>query len=118
MANIYDEQRRQVEEIMSNASPKSGFLILPLTLFGGLMGLHRFYVGKIGSGILYMFTCGGFFIGMVLDVIKICTGKFTDSKGRVVFLNPQASYDNAHAMIDIEELKAQKRMMELENEDE
>lgn len=36
-------------------------------------GLHRFYLGKVGSGILYLFTLGFFFIGTFADLFSIGT---------------------------------------------
>lgn len=52
-----------------------------LCLFGGFFGLHRYYVLKIGTGLLYTFTGGLFFFGWLHDLIMICLGKFTDNTG-------------------------------------
>ena len=41
--------------------------VLLITL--GLLGVHKFYLGKTGMGIFYMFTCGGFFIGTFIDLL-------------------------------------------------
>ena len=42
-----------------------------LCLFLGPLGIHKFYDGKIGMGILYIVTCGLFGIGVLIDLIKI-----------------------------------------------
>lgn len=42
-----------------------------LLLFLGLFGIHRLYMGKIFTGILYMFTGGLFGIGYVYDVVTL-----------------------------------------------
>lgn len=49
---------------------------LVMCVFGGWFGLHYFYVKKIGTGILYLFTFGLFCIGWWIDIYKICVGKF------------------------------------------
>ena len=64
--------------------PKSWLTTLLLCIFGGGLGIHRFYVGKIGTGILFMLTAGLFGIGVLVDLIKIATGKFTDKYGNVI----------------------------------
>jgi restriction system protein len=62
-------------------SDKNKDTALLLCIFGGWLGLHQFYVGKIGKGLLYMITCGFFFIGWGLDIIKILLGTFRDNTG-------------------------------------
>ena len=55
-----------------------GFLPIPLPL----AGLHRFYVGKIGTGILWLLTGGLLGIGTIIDIILIASGGFTDANGK------------------------------------
>lgn len=44
---------------------------LILCIFGGYLGLHHFYNKKIGLGLLYLFTVGLFYVGWIIDIIKI-----------------------------------------------
>lgn len=46
---------------------------LLLCIFFGYFGVHKFYEGKIGMGILYVFTFGLFFFGWLIDIILIAT---------------------------------------------
>ncbi len=67
-------------------SPKSRLVALLLCFFLGWLGIHRFYVGKIGTGILMLLTAGGFGIWVIIDLILIVMGSFTDKEGRRVFM--------------------------------
>ena len=60
-------------------SEKHWATTLLLAIFLGELGIHRFYVGKIGTGILWLLTAGFFGIGWIVDIIMICTQTFTDS---------------------------------------
>ena len=64
--------------------------ILPaflLCFFLGWFGAHRFYVGKVGTGILMICTFGGFFgLWVLIDMIMILVGAFTDKQGNKLTL--------------------------------
>lgn len=65
-------------------SPKSKTVALLLCIFLGILGIHRFYVGKIGSGIIWFLTLGVFGIGWIVDIITIILGKFSDVNGLLI----------------------------------
>lgn len=65
----------------STASPKSKMTALLLCFFLGYLGVHRFYVGKTGIGILMFLTVGCCGILTLIDFINIAMGNFTDSDG-------------------------------------
>ena len=62
-------------------SDKNKDTALLLCIFGGWLGLHQYYVGKIGKGLVYTFTFGIFTVGWLLDIIKILIGSFRDNVG-------------------------------------
>lgn len=52
-----------------------------LCLLLGWLGVHRFYVGKVGTGIIWFLTGGFCAIGWIVDLIMILTGSFRDKAG-------------------------------------
>lgn len=69
---------------MSEVSDRSRLVAFLLCWFLGPLGIHRFYVGKAGTGILYIFTGGIFGLGVLIDWIIILVGGFTDEHGRTL----------------------------------
>jgi TM2 domain-containing membrane protein YozV len=62
-------------------SPKSWLAALLLCFFVGSLGVHRFYVGKVGTGILMLVTLGALGVWTLIDLIVIIIGKFSDKQG-------------------------------------
>ena len=60
---------------------KSKTTALRLSIVLGSLGVDRFYVGKIGTGILKLITFGGFGIWWLVDLIMIASGSFKDKQG-------------------------------------
>jgi TM2 domain-containing membrane protein YozV len=69
---------------MNKISNKSRFIDALLCAFLGYVGIHKFYEGKIGMGILYIFTCGLFGIGALVDLVMILVGSAIDSEGNYI----------------------------------
>ena len=69
---------------MTEETNESTKTILPTFLmcfFLGCFGVHRFYVGKVGTGIAQVLTLGGLGIWAFIDLIMLACGVFKDSNG-------------------------------------
>lgn len=68
----------------NGTSEKSKTTAALLCFFLGGLGIHRFYVGKVGTGIVWLLTLGCVGIGALVDFIMILTGKFKDKNGELL----------------------------------
>ena len=68
----------------SGNSEKSFVATLILCVLLGFLGVHRFYVGKVGTGIIQLLTFGGLGIWSLVDTIVIAVQNFKDSKGLLI----------------------------------
>jgi Tfp pilus assembly protein PilE len=76
---IYVAQQMSVAQ-----SPKSRTTTILLSWFLGWLGIHRFYLGRVGLGVIMLLTLGGLGIWALVDFILATLGKLKDSQGRVV----------------------------------
>ncbi len=65
-------------------SPKSYLATILLCFFLGTLGIHRFYIGKIGTGILMLITAGGLGLWQIIDFVVAVVGHLLDKKGRYI----------------------------------
>ena len=68
---------------MAKSTHSKGLLAV-ICFFLGCLGVHRFMVGKVGTGVLMLLTFGVAGIWTLIDFIFILTGGFTDKDGNKI----------------------------------
>lgn len=68
-------------QYVTYTSDKKKIVALLLCIFLGPLGIHHFYVGRIGMGLLFLLTGGIFGLGWIIDIIKIAVGSYRDNVG-------------------------------------
>ena len=86
-------------QVVQQYSEKDWLVTLLFSIFLGYLGIHRFYVGKVGTGILWLLTGGCLGVGALVDIIMIATENFTDDANRLIVQdsrkNPNYAYSSA-----------------------
>lgn len=67
-----------------SSKPKMNVILLCCLGFLGIAGIHRFYVGRPWTGLLWLFTCGICGIGTIIDLIMIGTDRFRDAEENII----------------------------------
>lgn len=82
-------------KLVKSGDGKNWLTALLLCIFLGEFGAHRFYVGKIGTGVLMLLTLGGLGIWLLIDLIMIITGSFKDKSGTKLARDQQTTNDKS-----------------------
>lgn len=79
------QQKKATKKSMRGEGGKSQIVALLLCIFLGLLGIHRFYLGYTGMGLLYLFTAGLFGIGWIIDIILLIIPNGLTPKGKTSY---------------------------------
>ncbi len=80
----YQLRKAEIEKNKKEPSIRSKLAVLLFCIFTGFLGGHRFYARRYFSAILYFFTIGFLFIGVIFDLVLILKNKFKDGHGRSI----------------------------------
>ena len=97
----YDDSTMKKYSPKDELSQKEFLPTFLLCFFFGGLGIHRFYVGKIGTGVLMILTLGGLGVWIIIDLIMILIGSFRDIDGRIVKYNSGNNVSSIDSKIGI-----------------
>ena len=80
----FDSQKEKLLDSSAKTSSIDWLALFLLTFFVGVLGVHRFYVGKIGTGVLMLITLGGLGVWFLVDLLLVVTGQFTNKDGQKI----------------------------------
>ena len=80
----FDSQKEKLLNSNSSTNSSDWLTLFLLTFFVGVLGVHRFYTGKIGTGFLMLVTLGGLGVWLLVDLILVVTGQFTNKDGQKI----------------------------------
>ena len=79
-----DSQKEKLLDSSTKTNSIDWLALFLLTFFVGVLGVHRFYVGKIGTGVLMLITLGGLGVWFLVDLLLVVTGQFTNKDGQKI----------------------------------
>ena len=80
----FDSQKEKLLDSSTKTNSIDWLALFLLTFFVGVLGVHRFYVGKIGTGVLMLITLGGLGVWFLVDLLLAVTGQFTNKDGQKI----------------------------------
>ena len=80
----FDSQKEKLLDSSTKTNSIDWLALFLLTFFVGVLGVHRFYVGKIGTGVLMLITLGGLGVWFLVDLLLVVTGQFTNEDGQKI----------------------------------
>jgi hypothetical protein len=80
---------------LPEASTRSRSVAVALGLVGGVFGLHRFYAGRVQSGVYMVLTLGGLGVWWLYDMVMLVSGEFRDADDRPIRTWPVAEVGEA-----------------------
>ena len=80
----FDSQKEKLLNSSTKTNSIDWLALFLLTFFVGVLGVHRFYVGKIGTGVLMLITLGGLGVWFLVDLLLVVTGQFTNKDGQKI----------------------------------
>lgn len=80
----FDSQKEKLLDSSTKTNSIDWLALFLLTFFVGVLGVHRFYVGKIGTGVLMLITLGGLGVWFLVDLLLVVTGQFTNKNGQKI----------------------------------
>tara|TARA_Y100000817_G_scaffold77464_1_gene59590 strand:+ start:193 stop:513 length:321 start_codon:yes stop_codon:yes gene_type:complete len=80
----FDSQKEKLLDSSTKTNSIDWLALFLLTFFVGVLGIHRFYVGKIGTGVLMLITLGGLGVWFLVDLLLVVTGQFTNKDGQKI----------------------------------
>lgn len=106
----YEQDTGSREKVSDRSRLTALLLGLPL----GIFGAHRFYAGKVGSGVLMLCTLGGLGLWWLADCVVIATGEFRDAGGRRIMRWGEAEAPSGAGQPDeraLQEIEAMRNQM-------